>query len=67
MIYLDHAATTPTDGRVIEEMARCMREHWRNPPAAYAGLAIFFILTSAAGLAMTFFYPETGGKTLKQD
>ena len=38
-----------------------------HPPAAYAGLAIFFILTSAAGLAMTFFYPETGGKTLKQD
>ena len=37
MIYLDHAATTPTDGRVIEDMARCMRENWRNPSAAYAG------------------------------
>ena len=37
MIYLDHAATTPTDRRVIEEMARCMRENWRNPSAAYAG------------------------------
>ena len=37
MIYLDHAATTPTDERVIEAMARCMREQWRNPSAAYAG------------------------------
>ena len=37
MIYLDHAATTPTDPRVIEAMARCMREAWLNPSAAYAG------------------------------
>ena len=41
MIYLDHAATTPTDERVIEAMAQCMREAWQNPSAAYAasGLA----------------------------
>ncbi len=37
MIYLDHAATTPTDPRVIEATARCMREAWLNPSAAYAG------------------------------
>ncbi len=37
MIYLDHAATTPADERVVEAMARCMRENWRNPSAAYAG------------------------------
>ena len=37
MIYLDHAATTPTDGRVIEAMTACMRDSWRNPSAAYAG------------------------------
>lgn len=41
MIYLDHAATTRADGRVIDEMARCMREAWANPSAAYgaAGMA----------------------------
>lgn len=37
MIYLDHAATTPTDQRVVDAMARCMREAWLNPSAAYAG------------------------------
>ena len=37
MIYLDHAATTPTHARVIDAMAKCMRENWRNPSAAYAG------------------------------
>ncbi len=37
MIYLDHAATTPTDERVVEEMTRCMRDSWRNPSAAYSG------------------------------
>ena len=36
MIYLDHAATTPTDGRVIEAMAACMRDAWQNPSAAYS-------------------------------
>ena len=37
MIYLDHAATTPTDPRVVDAMDRCMRETWLNPSAAYAG------------------------------
>ena len=40
-IYLDHAATTPMDERVIEAMTKCMRENFANPSAAY----------SAAGLA----------------
>ena len=35
-IYLDHAATTPADERVIEAMAKCMREHFYNPSAAYS-------------------------------
>lgn len=35
-IYLDHAATTPADERVIEAMARCMRETFYNPSAAYS-------------------------------
>lgn len=40
-IYLDHAATTPTEDRVIDAMADCMRTAWANPSAAYslAGLA----------------------------
>ena len=36
MIYLDHAATTPADERVIEAMAACMRGPWQNPSAAYS-------------------------------
>ena len=40
MIYLDHAATTPPDGRVIEAMAQCMCESWQNPSAAYAAAGI---------------------------
>jgi len=36
MIYLDHAATTPTDPRVAEAMARCMTQAWQNPSAAYS-------------------------------
>lgn len=36
MIYLDYAATTPTDERVVEAMNRCMHESWQNPSAAYA-------------------------------
>ena len=35
-IYLDHAATTPADERVIEAMAQCMRECYANPSAAYS-------------------------------
>lgn len=34
-IYLDHAATTPVDERVLEVMTRCMRESFANPSAAY--------------------------------
>lgn len=34
-IYLDHAATTPVDERVLEAMTRCMRECFANPSAAY--------------------------------
>ena len=34
--YLDHAATTPADERVIAAMCRCMRETWANPSAAYS-------------------------------
>lgn len=36
MIYLDHAATTKPDPRVIEAMARCMAENWANPSSACA-------------------------------
>ena len=36
MIYLDHAATTKPDDRVIEAMSRCMLEDWANPSSAYA-------------------------------
>lgn len=36
MIYLDHAATTPPDERVIEAMNTCVRAAWFNPGAAYA-------------------------------
>ena len=35
-IYLDHAATTPVDERVLEAMVRCMRETFYNPSAAYS-------------------------------
>ena len=40
-IYLDHAATTPADERVIAAMAECMRSAFANPSAVYgeAGLA----------------------------
>ena len=36
LIYLDYAATTPTDARVIEAMTRCMETAWHNPSAAYS-------------------------------
>lgn len=35
-IYLDHAATTPTDPRVIEAMLPYLRDHWGNPSSLYA-------------------------------
>ena len=34
-IYLDHAATTPPDERVIEAMLPYLREHWHNPSSIY--------------------------------
>ena len=34
-IYLDHAATTPPDARVIEAMLPYLREHWHNPSSIY--------------------------------
>ncbi|MDQ2784308.1 MAG: cysteine desulfurase [Chloroflexota bacterium] len=35
-IYLDHAATTPTDPAVIEAMLPYWRETWGNPSSLYA-------------------------------
>lgn len=35
-IYLDHAATTPTDPAVIEAMVPYWREIWGNPSSLYA-------------------------------
>ena len=35
MIYLDHAATTPPDPRVIEAVIRCMQDSWANPSSVY--------------------------------
>lgn len=34
-VYLDHAATTPLDERVIEAMLQCMRSVWGNPSSIY--------------------------------
>ena len=34
-IYLDHAATTPLDERVLEAMLPYLREHWGNPSSLY--------------------------------
>ncbi len=34
-IYLDHAATTPVDPRVIEAMIPCFTEAWGNPSSIY--------------------------------
>lgn len=36
VIYLDHAATTPTDPAVIEAMIPYWRETWGNPSSLYA-------------------------------
>jgi len=35
-IYLDHAATTPLDPRVLEAMLPCLAEGWGNPSSVYA-------------------------------
>jgi len=35
-IYLDHAATTPLDPRVLEAMLPYLKEHWGNPSSLYA-------------------------------
>ena len=34
-VYLDHAATTPPDPRVIEAMLPYLTEHWANPSSIY--------------------------------
>jgi cysteine desulfurase len=34
-IYLDHAATTPLDPRVLEAMMPCLTEGWGNPSSLY--------------------------------
>jgi cysteine desulfurase len=34
-IYLDHAATTPPDERVVEAMLPYLRERWYNPSSIY--------------------------------
>ena len=35
-VYLDHAATTPLDPRVLEAMLPYLRQHWSNPSSIYA-------------------------------
>ncbi|MDQ3810730.1 MAG: cysteine desulfurase, partial [Chloroflexota bacterium] len=35
-VYLDHAATTPVDPRVLEAMRPFWVEHWGNPSSVYA-------------------------------
>lgn len=34
-IYLDHAATTPLDERVLDAMLPYLRDHWGNPSSLY--------------------------------
>ena len=34
-IYLDHAATTPTDPGVVDAMVATLREQWHNPSSIY--------------------------------
>jgi cysteine desulfurase len=34
-VYLDHAATTPMDGRVVDVMLRYMQVAWGNPSSIY--------------------------------
>ncbi len=35
-VYLDHAATTPLDPRVLEAMLPYLSDHWGNPASLYA-------------------------------
>ena len=35
-VYLDHNATTPPRGEVVEAMARVLRENWGNPSSTHA-------------------------------
>ncbi|MEE8606677.1 MAG: aminotransferase class V-fold PLP-dependent enzyme, partial [Nitrospiraceae bacterium] len=35
-IYLDHAATTPLDPRVLEAMLPYLSDFWGNPTSLYA-------------------------------
>jgi cysteine desulfurase len=35
-VYLDHAATTPLDPRVLDAMLPYLRDHWGNPSSLYA-------------------------------
>lgn len=47
-------------------------QHFSKPGAetysqeAYVGLAVFLGIAAAFGVMLTFFYPETGGKTVRQ-
>src|ERR1044071_9184879 len=36
LTYLDHAATTPLDERVLEAMLPYLRERWGNPSSLYS-------------------------------
>jgi cysteine desulfurase len=51
MIYLDHAATTPTDPSVVEAMLPYWTEHWGNPSSAYrAGRTALSALDNARSM-----------------
>ncbi|MCI5778223.1 MAG: MFS transporter [Lentisphaeria bacterium] len=50
----------------------CILRHFAHPgvaaypPEAYANLALFLTFAAAAGLLLTFFYPETGGRAARK-
>ncbi|HEV8321213.1 MAG TPA: aminotransferase class V-fold PLP-dependent enzyme, partial [Myxococcota bacterium] len=47
-IYLDHAATTRPDPRVVEAMLVALRDGWGNPSSAHAlGVAADRLLKEA--------------------
>ncbi len=47
-VYLDHAATTPVDERVIDAMLDVYRNHWGNPSSIYLeGQDAFRVLDAA--------------------